>query len=302
MESEDIKVLVVTERKDDALLLEDILSNEGYKVYLVSQPKDLPTILKTNLFCAVLTDLSVGNLSAIDVANTVWHANKNIGVLAMVSYQSIKLAVTVMTEGIYGYVTKPLNAAEVKVVTKRAIEWYSLKSACEEKSDYLELSVQDGLTGVYNRRMFNAFLKNKVDTCLKTREKFSLIMIDIDHFKKYNDTNGHQAGDKLLKDLSKVFQDFMRDGDAVFRYGGEEFAVYLNNTPKSTAMMFAERLRSGVSLFVPATISLGVATFIDDSDDMTKLIYMADAALYCSKSTGRNRATAASPELKTEHS
>ena len=124
-----------------------------------------------------------------------------------------------MEAGAYGYITKPLNISEIRIVTQRAVERFFLLSANADKDYYAQLVVQDGLTGLYNRRYFNELMTLEFSKLNRSQDTLSLLMIDVDDFKKYNDTNGHPAGDKLLKDAAQVFGAAVRDVDSVCRYG-----------------------------------------------------------------------------------
>lgn len=153
----------------------------------------------------------------------------------------------------------------------------------------------DGLTGLYNRRYFNEKLEELVNQAKEDGSCLSLIMIDVDNFKRYNDTYGHLAGDQLLKTIALVISDAVRDGDIVTRYGGEEFAVILDHTGKETALQIGERIRISVAnipsgkLRTPVTISLGVGTLPEHAKDFAGLIEFADQSLYYSKQSGKNR-------------
>ncbi len=161
-----------------------------------------------------------------------------------------------------------------------------------------ELATIDGLTGVYNRREFNRYLHNEIEKMNREQGSLSLLMVDIDHFKKLNDTYGHQSGDDALRQVSALLKREMRPGDIVARYGGEEFAVILPRTISLDAVMVAERLcrtiaaqdihiQNGRSIKV--TASLGCATFPKHADSEEGLMSKADAALYRAKESGRNQ-------------
>ncbi|MGE5607015.1 MAG: GGDEF domain-containing protein [Bacteroidota bacterium] len=153
----------------------------------------------------------------------------------------------------------------------------------------------DGLTGLYNRRYFNEKLEELVNQSIEDGTSLSLIMIDVDNFKKYNDTYGHPAGDQLLKTVAMVISDTVREGDIVTRYGGEEFAVILKRSSRETALQIAERIRiavaniSGGGLKTPVTVSLGVGTIPEHATDRAGLVEFADQSLYHSKQSGKNR-------------
>ncbi len=161
------------------------------------------------------------------------------------------------------------------------------------------LSIIDGLTGVHNKRYFLEFLERELAVAVRHTAPLSLIMVDIDHFKKVNDTHGHLAGDAALKELCRRLKPRVRATDLIARYGGEEFAVVLPATTRDGALQYAEVLRALVesepfpydALRIPCTISLGVAAVEPAAPGTTdELIKRADANLYDAKRSGRNRA------------
>lgn len=155
------------------------------------------------------------------------------------------------------------------------------------------ISLLDPLTGLANRRSMASHLKRTFDAAKRYHDRLSLIMLDIDHFKKYNDTNGHVAGDKLLVTVASLMQREVRSADLLFRYGGEEFLAILPHTDLTMACQVAERLRVTVETEAGVTISLGVATWRETMDDKEGLVRLADDALYRAKQTGRNRVASA---------
>ncbi len=157
-----------------------------------------------------------------------------------------------------------------------------------------EMAETDGLTGVANRRTFEVTLELEVTRAFRNGDRLSLIMGDIDHFKKLNDNHGHQTGDEVLRTVAAALRGVSRDFDTVARYGGEEFAVILPNCAEEEALAAAERLRTSVAsagTVVPVTISVGVATYPVHASGGTGLVQAADEALYESKRAGRNRVT-----------
>jgi len=150
-------------------------------------------------------------------------------------------------------------------------------------------SLHDHLTGLPNRRFLQTQLEKSINTAKRHDEHFSVIMLDIDHFKRYNDTQGHVQGDRLLIDLAGILSKGIRSSDFVCRYGGEEFLITLPRTDSKLASDVAERLRRVVETETEVTVSLGVSTYRIDSRDDENLINSADAALYRAKQEGRNR-------------
>jgi diguanylate cyclase (GGDEF)-like protein len=151
----------------------------------------------------------------------------------------------------------------------------------------------DGLTALYNRRYFSEQLEKLSQTHRQQGQSLSLILMDIDDFKKYNDSFGHPAGDRLLKKVARVVLDTARSQDIAARYGGEEFAVILPRCGRSVALEIAERIRVAIGAIGDyqgsITISVGVGTLPDQADDALTLIEFADRSMYFAKKTGKNR-------------
>jgi len=169
-----------------------------------------------------------------------------------------------------------------------------------------QLAITDGLTGLFNHRYFHERLANEVERSNRTGLELSLLMIDVDHFKHYNDLNGHPAGDTVLRRVAQILSEGRRLNDAVARYGGEEFTILLVDTPADAAASLADQLRSRVETtdFVNGeaqpggclTISLGVACYPDHALTSHGLVEAADVALYRAKNGGRNRVETANPQ------
>jgi len=167
----------------------------------------------------------------------------------------------------------------------------------------MELSKTDGLTGLKNHREFKESLNAEILRAKRYQRPNSLLMIDLDYFKHYNDTNGHPQGDVLLKKLADLIKENLKDTDVVARYGGEEFAVLLLETPKDQAEAIAERLRNMIEWCRfpkedtqpdgKLTVSLGLSSFPDDGDTAEQVLHAADEALYEAKRTGKNKVVAA---------
>jgi len=162
---------------------------------------------------------------------------------------------------------------------------------------YEQYAMIDALTGLHNRRWMNEMFDREIKRCTMDNEMLCLGMLDVDHFKQFNDRYGHLAGDQVLSKLGITLRHYLRPNDMVARYGGEEFALLLPQTAVSEALMIAERLRKGVaelslgtfnSAVLPrVTVSIGIAK-IQTGDTLEKLLDKADAALYQAKKNGRN--------------
>jgi len=161
------------------------------------------------------------------------------------------------------------------------------------------LAVTDGLTGLNNHRFFQSFFERELNRARRYNHPLSLVMVDIDHFKKINDTLGHPVGDRVLKEVARLLHEQARDVDLAARYGGEEFMLVLPETKKAEAQMLAERIRSAVEKnrfddeitkgVGKVTISLGVSGFPEDGSEKNEIIDKVDKALYRAKAGGRNQ-------------
>ena len=169
----------------------------------------------------------------------------------------------------------------------------------EHSKELKNLANIDELTGLYNHRYFQEFLQKSIDNADKENQEVSLLFMDIDYFKNFNDINGHQAGDLLLKEISQIMKSCIRGFDVVARYGGEEFAAILPNTTENNAVKIGERIRSSIQNTYfkgqenqpdkNITISIGVSSYPKKAISKHQLINTADDALYRAKSFNRNR-------------
>ena len=168
-----------------------------------------------------------------------------------------------------------------------------------------DTAMRDGLTGLYNRRAFDKHLEENIGREGRISGRFALVLLDIDHFKKLNDTFGHPAGDATLRHISKVMAAHLRAADQAARFGGEEFALILPGTEETGALQLAERVRAAIekshlvfdAARLAVTVSLGVAVWPRDGEPKADLIAAADRALYAAKQAGRNRVMVAAPPV-----
>jgi diguanylate cyclase (GGDEF)-like protein len=193
-----------------------------------------------------------------------------------------------------------LEAAKAMLEQKVRERTVELESANQRLS---QLAVTDGLTGLFNHRYLHEQLAQAVERSLRSKVPVTMLMIDVDHFKKYNDRNGHPSGDEALRTVARLIAEDRRTVDVVARYGGEEFAILLHDVAKPAAVEVAEKIRERVSLASIAgagaqplgkmTVSIGVAVCPDDANTAEALLEAADVALYRAKKSGRDNVVAA---------
>lgn len=179
-------------------------------------------------------------------------------------------------------------------VTNEAVSRQGMQSL---NSQLAQISRVDGLTGLYNRRYWEEQFELEFKRDKRSENPSSLIMLDIDHFKKVNDTYGHPAGDEVLKGFAGIIKKATRETDLAGRYGGEEFVIILPDTPIANVEFVAQRIRRMVEKLVvthdqieiKCTVSLGIAGFDNEFKDYTEWLNMADQALYKAKESGRNQ-------------
>ncbi|PHS68882.1 MAG: diguanylate cyclase [Methylophaga sp.] len=204
--------------------------------------------------------------------------------------------------------SRKLDRFQANIGTQFLQHLAAVMSACIENARLQEnikqVGLRDPLTGVNNRRFFDQRIEEEVDRAQRNTTPLSCLFLDLDYFKRINDTHGHQAGDNVLKQVAHIFNETMRTSDVLARYGGEEFVILLADTPPEVAMDIAERIRSNIentpfqatpSIILNITISIGLATMQNNPKitSSKQLVNAADQAVYAAKMAGRNRVTQA---------
>ncbi len=226
-----------------------------------------------------------------------------IPVIVLTGAEDLARKVQALTSGASDYVTKPFDAAELVARIGVHLKLRRLQAELQATNSELErLTKVDALTDVSNRRHFNLQLEEELRRARRYDRPFSVAILDIDFFKKVNDTYGHPAGDAALRAVAAVCKRILRCHDTIARYGGEEFAVILPETNREGALLAADRLREAIEReaiehdgkTLSVTVSIGVASFPHElATKPGDLISLADAALYDAKRSGRNRVVAA---------
>jgi len=196
----------------------------------------------------------------------------------------------------YDFITKPVDEKQLNLVLKRAVGHQQL---LKKKEIYKELSILDHLTKVYNRRYLDLMLAREIERSKRVSRPFSLLMVDIDNFKEYNDKNGHPAGDSLLKRFANLLMRSSRILDSVYRYGGDEFLVLLPETSKNDAVNLAQRIQSvikeekfeGVETLFRKRLaaSIGLASFPEDGFSTEALLSLTDRMMFKAKKLTENK-------------
>ena len=260
----------------------------------------------------LLLDLRMPEVDGIGVAQRLKEdpATRAIPILVLSACRDAESKVEAFSAGADDYVTKPFEVREVearvRALLRKRTALLHMERAVEDLAStnarLEQLLMVDEKTGLYNFREFQRRLTSEWARAERYGVPLSLIFFDLDHFKRINDTLGHQAGDTILEEFALLATGGARANDVAARYGGEEFAMILPHTEREMAMRVAERIRAAVAAFTfnrddnptQVTVSGGVATFPGGKgiDSMDALVRSADAALYRAKDEGRNRVVA----------
>ncbi len=335
------RVLVVDDEQSIRGMVAQVLTDEGYHVTQAESGEEALVLFQKQSFPVVFTDIRMAGMSGLELLKKLKQVNADKHVIIMTSHGTMDAAVTALKAGAYDFLSKPFDDLELIInVAQRAMQNYqlvheskrlveTLKSRNEalsnlnkafkaltvtlkNKNQALEslnkafktLAIRDELTGLFNRRYFEEALTSEVIRATRYQRHLSVIFLDVDFFKKYNDEFGHQCGDMVLRKISRILMDSVREIDIATRYGGEEFVVILPETTKQDSYATAEKIRRAVQdspLETIAgkpptrlTISAGVASLRDDGMDALELIAKADQAVYRAKKAGRNAVRLAS--------
>ncbi len=319
-------ILIVDDSSDDRDLLRSLLGREGFTDLLTAGSSrqafrhlglEDPALAEAGVD-VILMDMAMPEMGGVEACTVINEHDRlrDIPIIMLAATADTSQLETAFAAGAIDYISKPPTRIELlarvraclrlrrEIERRKALEQESFEVTRLLDAAYQRLqhiSFLDGLTEIANRRRFDEFIDLEWRRSLRNSTPLSLIMIDIDFFKAYNDTYGHQSGDECLKRVANTLSASLnRPGDLAARYGGEEFAVVLAGTHRAGAAAVAEALRARVeSLNIPhagsrvsdrVTISLGVATMIPVRESSrVALIAAADRALYDAKHKGRNR-------------
>jgi len=300
-------ILLVEDEPTTRMMTARQLKRAGYEVEAVANGVEALERLQARFFPLLLTDWEMPHMDGLELCRSVRLANLEgyVYTILLTARDTKAHIIEGLQAGADDYLTKPVDDSELiaRLNTGRRILSLEQSLRAANKANHL-LSITDPLTGAYNRRYLMEQLPRELERASRYGRPVSAVLCDIDHFKKVNDTQGHQAGDDVLKAFAQLLVSSTRqEVDWVTRYGGEEFLVVLPETTVDAAIKFAEKVRARVQSQplttvaggLSVTASFGVAGY-DAADECEEcsvdhMIAYADLCLYRSKETGRNRVT-----------
>jgi len=321
-----MNILVADDELAIRSLVAELLRDEGHIVTVAEDGEDALEKYKLEWHEIVFSDIRMPKMSGIELLGKIKKLNELTQFIIMTSHASIDNSIAALKKGAFDYILKPFDDLDVVAdAANRAMtnlsaireQQYLLNSLSRQNEElgtlnkkFRELAIRDGLTGLYNHRHGEGRLADEFDRARKFRRKLSLLFIDLDHFKIFNDSHGHQAGDEVLHSLGKLMSGVARDSDTVARWGGEEFIIIAPETDKRQACQLAESIRRQVAEFAfphadqqplgYVSLSVGVATMSSEVENAEVLLGLADKAVYKAKESGRNRTVFCASENEME--
>jgi diguanylate cyclase (GGDEF)-like protein len=294
----DAHILIVD---DDAAIrdsMQEFVQMSGFSSASAACAEDALEMLQSQSVDVVITDIMLPGMDGLELTDRI-RKNYEVDVIVMTGYSGDYSYEEAISKGASDFVFKPVRFEELLLRLRRVLKERRLTQERVQMLEKLKrLSITDGLTKLYNSRYFYNQLKIEIDRTTRYQRPLSLLLLDIDNFKEYNDTHGHLEGDKILIRLGQVIRSCLRKMDSAYRYGGEEFTVILPETEGDEAATVAERIRAAVEIerFYPQredepvaiTISIGVTEF-NWQEEIALFVQRADKAMYQSKQAGRNR-------------
>jgi diguanylate cyclase (GGDEF)-like protein len=292
-----VKILIAEDQAPTALFLRRILERMGHEVTVARDGAEAWRLVEVGDAQLLISDWVMPGLDGLELCRRIrtMERARYLYVILLTSRDRREDKLAGLRAGADDFLFKPPDPDELAVRLEIAGRILDVHDHLALQNRRLaELATTDELTGLKNRRQWRADLESHVSMAIRTGQPLSLILLDVDHFKRYNDTFGHPAGDGLLEALATVLLAEIREHDVAARYGGEEFVILLPATGAEEALVVAERLRSAIAgrpwPHGPVTASLGVATATPrNAAAATSLVDQADEALYCAKRAGRNR-------------
>lgn len=301
MESENDTILVIDDHPSNLEVLVSFLKDQNFTIRIAENGEWALQVLETFQPDVIILDVMMPGMDGFETCRKI-KSNKetaSIPVIFMTALGSVKDKVSGFEAGGVDYITKPFQHVEVLARINAHIKLKKQRIQLEQQAELLKvISVTDDLTGLFNRRHMNTVLKREFERCLRYNTDLSCLLIDLDYFKKVNDTYGHGFGDIVLRDFSQSLANSIRTTDYAFRYGGEEFLILLPQTDINGAVKIGENIRERTennriesgAISVSVTFSGGLSSFHKHHPATSKeMLAFSDNALYASKKAGRNR-------------
>lgn len=301
-------IIIVSEHSNSRLLLKTHLASSGHNTILWRPGQNIFDLIENYQIDVIILDMPIQHQNGYQVCRLIKKSPRTqfIPIILLIEFYDEQIVSKGYYAGADDFINKPVNRMELLVRVQSLIRIKRLYDALEEKILELEkiqnrlkeLVIRDELSGVFNYRFFRQQLYHEISRSIRFKYPVSLIIFDIDNFKKYNDTYGHPQGDKIIKRFATLLKENIRKVDILSRYGGDEFALILPGTERRFAVDVAEKLRSiienayfsgGKKSQKGITCSAGVAGFPADANDAEELLQLADIALYVAKENGKNQ-------------
>jgi len=294
-----INILIVDDDSSVRNPMNEFIKLSGYNSFGASSAEEAIEILKTTSMQVVITDVMLPQMGGFELTELITKEYDS-AVIVITGYSDIYSYEEAIKMGASDFIIKPVRFEELLLRLKKVLAERELANDRGRMMEKLQkLAITDGLTKLHNSRSFYSQLEVEVDRFNRYKRSLALMLMDIDHFKKYNDSYGHLEGDKALVKIAQIIKSCLRKLDSAYRYGGEEFTVILPETSCEEAQTVAQRINSTLKAenFMPKhgkeakiTISIGVTEYFP-GEQLSEFIQRADKAMYLSKEKGRNKVT-----------
>ena len=286
------KVLIVDDAPDTLEIIQKLLNFEGYDVITAPTGEEGVKKVKEEKPDVVLMDINLPGIDGTEALRRVRKINPLQCVVMLTAFATLDNAILALKEGASDFIKKPFENEHLIHIVNQSLEKYRTSIEKQKLEEEVQrLSITDDLTGLYNHRYFFKTLEGELVRLMRQKTSLSLLMFDLDNFKKYNDLYGHLEGDKVLRKIGQIVRQSIRSNvDSGYRYGGDEFAALLIGASLDQALTIAERIRSLIEQagFQNITVSVGLAEF-KNHFDLEEFVKSADDAMYVAKHSGGNR-------------
>jgi two-component system, cell cycle response regulator len=300
-------ILLVEDEPTSRLMTARQLTRAGYQVQVASNGTEALAMLQKTFFAMMLTDWDMPGIDGVALCKAVraMPLEGYVYIVLLTARRGKANIIEGLAAGADDYLTKPPDDSELQARLNTGLRILKLEQSLRAANHRIRLlSITDSLTSTFNRHHLMERLPREIERARHDCHSLSVVLCDVDHFKRVNDTHGHHAGDAVLKGFAQLLADCVRrDGDWVVRYGGEEFLIVLPDARLEDAMVAAEQMRKAISAYpfvisgatLHVTASFGVAGLdpatLQEGDGVDRLIDCADRCLFRSKNGGRDRVT-----------